>query len=126
VSETALRVGLAGNPEKVVLEVLRWRNLLLIALRDPHRDGETASPKRIESCFLGFVEQEELAQREQDSLMRSVVLLAHILLGHPMHQSSSLEREDGREKHLQGQHFSWPGGVQLPVVPSNRQLPMLP
>lgn len=108
-----------------MLEVLRWQNLLLMAERDPHRGDETASPKCIESYSLGFVEQKELAQREPHSLMRSVVRLVHIHLGRPIH-SSPLEREDGREKHLQGRHFSWPGGVQIPVVPSNRQLPMLP
>lgn len=119
-------MGLAGNPEKETYEVLRWQNLLLIAERDPHRDDETACPKRIGSWFLGFVEQEELAQRELDFSMGSVVLLAHILLGLPMHRSPPLEYEVGREKHLRGQHFSLPGGAQLPVVPSNRQLPKLP
>lgn len=94
-----------------MLEALRWQNLRLIAERDPHRDDETACSKHIESCSLGFVEQKELAQRELDSSVGSVLLLAHILLGLPMHRSPPLEDEDGREKHLRGQHFSWPGGA---------------
>lgn len=86
--------------------MLRWRNWLLMAEPDPLREDQTACLKRIESCLLGFVEQEELG-----SLMESVVLSARmVLLDRPMHQSS-LEREDGREKHLRGQYFSWPVGV---------------
>jgi len=114
-SETALRVGLAVNLEKDMFEVLRWQNSLLMAESDLHRDDEMAYLKHIESCLLG-----SLGQEESGSLMRRVMLLAHILLlGRLMHQRP-LEREDGRERHLPGQHFSWPVGAQLPVVPSNR------
>lgn len=85
--------------------MLSWRNLLLMAEPDPLREDETACLKRIESCLLGFVEQ------ELGSSMESVVLLVRmVLLDRLMHQSS-LERDDGREKHLRGQHFSWPVGV---------------
>jgi len=98
-SETALRVGLAGNPE--MLEVLRWQNLSLMAA---HRDSETACPMCIGSCLLGVVKREEPAQLPLGSLVQSVVLLAHILLDR--HQRP-LECEDERGKHLQDRHFSW-------------------
>ena len=90
--------------------MLRWQDLLLLMVRDPRRDNEKACPMRIGSCLLGLVEQQELARREPGSLMRSVVLLAHILLGRPVNQSP-LEREEGRGKRLRGQHFCWLVGV---------------
>jgi hypothetical protein len=87
-----------------MLVMLRWKNLSLMAECDSDRDSEMACPMYIVSFLLGLGGQGEVAERELGSLVRSVVLLAHILLGR--HQRP-LERGDGRGKHLRGRCFSW-------------------